>query len=1187
MKFKKLAVIAGVLLVAAIAALAIAVHLYNPRSLALSLAASVKANTGRELQFGDVKINVLPRPAVVLSDVRFGNAAWGSQPWLARAGRVHATVDALELLAGRLRIRHIEMSDAAVLLETNREGIGNWVTGSADADSLAWLKTIEIGAFSLEKLALTYRDGTTGSAMSAQLDSAQLAAGSATAPIRLDVRATVNGKKVEVGGTLGALGALIANGPGYTVEVDGKFGAATMSVHGTVDQPLDGGRFSLELRAQLPEFAEYVALAGANVPPLGPFRGATKLTGTLAAPAFADLDVDFGTPDRMKLTARGELTGQRSADRTYAWHSTGLDLTVQGAQFSDFGQWTGKPLPQLGAYRIAARMSGPLTGPELTGIDATVGGSGKPEIRLRGAVANLRAASGLDLQLVAAAGDWWHAGTLAAAPRLPPFRASARVRDTRHGYRVDNLELKIAHSTVSASLQVAQRGPRLHVTGKAASRLIDLARIAPDKSAPDVAAPAAKATAAADHWKFADVELDLNIGRLVFPDGRQLQSGSGRIALQDGRLKASALQATLGSANLKIDGSIADPQKIDGLDLKLAAQGGELADLLSFFGKKFPPVGPFQARAHLRGSLEAPNLTAIDATAGRSGQSLRASGQIEDALKWVGVDLALTANINDSVAAGRLLGMEVPRLPVLRASARVAGPQGGYAFDELKLALGRTSVQGRVLVTAAEPRPRVAATLSGTLVDLSELPSVHPKPDAPNPLLGADVDADLRFNRVVLPSRQALGPVSGTARLADGAVELKQFVVAVDGATATFDGKVKDPLTPAGFDLTVNAKITHGTGLAALTGLRLHDLPASTLSGRLTDVANGYAVAGLKLGGTATTMAGDVTITRGAKRFKVNAKTTSPLLDVTAFVHPAAAGGAPKPAVAGARIIPDVPLPLEVLRVIDADLDLRFDTVKFSEGAPLGPLLVRALIADGVLKAEPVHLTGKPGQTLTLAGTVDATRSAWALDVEGKGIDFHEIVTRFGRPDILTGGITDLALHLQGTGKSVAAILGSLNGDAQLKVGPHRIHNFAIPLDKGIVMHMFGLANPFLKADPNTEVKCFTARVPIKNGIITSEQRVATETAKYNAVMTGTVNLRTEGLDLIVTPIVRGEVTTVVRLSGTLAAPVVDVNAVGAIAKRAVKLYATVATLGAWWVTDTLIKTIAQDPSPCATALVP
>jgi hypothetical protein len=585
--------------------------------------------------------------------------------------------------------------------------------------------------------------------------------------------------------------------------------------------------------------------------------------------------------------------------------------------------------------------------------------------------------------------------------------------------------------------------------------------------------------------------------------------------------------------------------------------------------------------------LEAPNLTAIDATAGRSGQSLRASGQIEDAMKWTGVELALTANINDSVAAGRLFGFDVPRLPVLRASTRVAGPQGGYAFDELKLALGRTSVQGRVVFTPAEPRPRVTATLSGTLVDLSELPSLHSKPDAPNPLLAADVDADLRVNRVVLPGRQTLGPVSGTARLADGAVELKQFVVAVDGATATFDGKIKDPLKPAALDLMVNAKIAHGAGLAAFTGLRLHDLPAFALSGRLTDVASGYALAGLKLGGTATNIAGDVAITRGSKRFKVSAKTTSPLLDVSAFVQPAAADSAPKPTIAGARIIPDVPIPLEVLRVIDADLDLRFDTVKFGDAALLGPLLVRALIADGVLKADPVELTAKPGQTLSVAGTVDATRSAWALDVEGKGIDFGEMLTRFGRPDVVTGGITDLAMHLQGTGKSLAAILGSLNGDAQLKVGPYRIHNFAVPLDKGTVMHMFGLANPFLKADPDTDVKCLTARVPIKNGILTSERRVATETVKYNAVMSGTVNLRTEGLDLTVTPVVRGEVTTVVRLSGTLAAPVVGVNAVGALAKSAVTLGATVATLGAWWVADALIKKTAKDPSPCATALVP
>ncbi len=73
----------------------------------------------------------------------------------------------------------------------------------------------------------------------------------------------------------------------------------------------------------------------------------------------------------------------------------------------------------------------------------------------------------------------------------------------------------------------------------------------------------------------------------------------------------------------------------------------------------------------------------------------------------------------------------------------------------------------------------------------------------------------------------------------------------------------------------VNAKLTRGTGLSAFTGLRLQNLPAFTASGKLTDVPNGYALAGLTLATAAATIAGDVAVTRGAKRLKVSAKTSS------------------------------------------------------------------------------------------------------------------------------------------------------------------------------------------------------------------------------------------------------------------------------------------------------------------------
>ncbi len=180
---------------------------------------------------------------------------------------------------------------------------------------------------------------------------------------------------------------------------------------------------------------------------------------------------------------RGDVTGKGSAAGGYEWQSSGLDLLVEGAQFSDLARWVGQSLPVLGPYRIAARVAGSTTAPALPAIDVAVGGRGTPQITLAGKVADLRTASGIDVKLAASASDWWRLDTAANGQRLPPFRASARVRGTRQGYRVDDLELKVADSKVNASLRVVPGGPRLRITGKVTAPLIDLARRPPASGA--------------------------------------------------------------------------------------------------------------------------------------------------------------------------------------------------------------------------------------------------------------------------------------------------------------------------------------------------------------------------------------------------------------------------------------------------------------------------------------------------------------------------------------------------------------------------------------------------------------------------------------------------------------------------------------------------------------------------------
>ena len=1193
MRLKRLVITAFVLLATVLAAVAIAAALLVPRWLAPKVAEIVSTETGRELSVGEAALTLTPWPALVLSQLRFANAPWGSQPWLAQAGRASAELDVWALLSGRLRIRHVMLRDATVLLETDASGTGNWVVGAAGAAKPASPDAFWVERLTLQSVAFTYRDGQTGKATPVQIDSALVIAAAAGQAIELSARSTVGGAPVEASGTIGPLAAILANTP-YAVNLEGKFGAASVSVHGSIDRPRELGGFNLAVQVKAVELADVVALFGAKVTPAGPLRGAAQVGGTLAAPLFTAIDVAAGTSGRMALTARGEIAGKRAAAGGFEWQSSGLDLLVEGAQLSDLARWLGTSLPALGAYRIAARAAGTPAAPALPSIDIAVGGRGTPQITLRGNIADLRAASGIDVKVTASSTAWWQLGTAAGGQRVPPFRASAHVRGARQAIRIDDLELKVAESAVSASLQVERGGPRPRITGKVSSPLIDLARRPPVGGSANAPAAASSSPKSGDHWKFADVDLDLQIARLVFPGGRELRSGRGRLALDDGRLTARALSATLGGANLKLDGSVADPANMTGIDVGIGLQGGEGAELSAFFGKPVAPVGPYQGQARLQGSLDALRLTVIDATAGRPGQRLRASGQIDDLLHWQGIALAMAADVNDSQAAGRLFGAELPRLPALRATANVTGPLGGYVLDDLKLALGRTSVQGRVVFAPGEPRPRVTAKLSGPLVDLSELPVAPSKATAPqagasSPALAVDVDADIRFDRLVLPDRRSLGPVSGVAQLSAGTLAVKQFSLALDGASMTVSGTVGEASKFAALELQVNVEVVRGAGLAAFTGLKLRDLPAFTASATLTDVADGYALSALKLASAVTTVAGDLALTRGPKRFKVSAKLQSALLDASALAKPAAAGDK-SPAAAGARAIADMALPVDALRAIDADLELRIDSVKFGDAAPLGPVLLRALIAEGRLNAEPMQLAGDGSQLLNASATVDAEQAAWNLRLEGKGLDLGKMAARFGHPGLLTGGRTELTLQVRGRGKTLHALLGSLDGEARVQVGPMRLRSAAVNFDRGVVTRTLDLVNPVPEKEPETDIKCIAVRVPIKNGILSADQGIAAETSKYNVVLSGSLNLRTEAIDIAVTPVVTSgigvgtaSIAKIVRVGGTLSAPALGVDAVG-VAKSAVN--AGVAVMATpWWLADAVLKKARSDPNPCATAL--
>ncbi len=75
-----------------------------------------KAATGREVSIGEISLAVSLSPAIVVHDVKLGNAPWGSRPEMVIAERKAAHTDLIPLIFGTVNIGDLELIGADVLL---------------------------------------------------------------------------------------------------------------------------------------------------------------------------------------------------------------------------------------------------------------------------------------------------------------------------------------------------------------------------------------------------------------------------------------------------------------------------------------------------------------------------------------------------------------------------------------------------------------------------------------------------------------------------------------------------------------------------------------------------------------------------------------------------------------------------------------------------------------------------------------------------------------------------------------------------------------------------------------------------------------------------------------------------------------------------------------------------------------
>ena len=450
MRWKMIAGGAVGLLVLLIATLYLILATYDYNRLKPEIVRAVTDATGRELTLGgDIKLDIGLAPALVVTEVKFANTAWGSQPLMLKADRLQARLRLLPLLRRDVELERIALVGLDLFLETDAVGRGNWdFEGAAGrGKSLPVDMHVDVTNVSIENLNFAFRDGKTGSTTRFTLAGLDAVKNPSADGLTVDIKGTVNGQPAEISGKIGLLRNL-GGGEPFPLDLTGEVSGAKLNLAGSIGDPRNLREIDLNVHA-----------SGANLAGVG---GALAI-GLPATDAFTVAGRLKGSPERLTLEdaagnlSRGSVTlnVQGNVGDVVSLTDMRLDLTGSGNDLAELGRIIDVALPQTGPFTVKGRLTGSAKALSLTEAQGSASRESL-KVRAHGKIKDLLAFSGMDLEVTASGKDLAELARIidVRLPRTGPFAVKGRLTGSTKA-----LSLTEAQGSVSReSLRVSATG---------------------------------------------------------------------------------------------------------------------------------------------------------------------------------------------------------------------------------------------------------------------------------------------------------------------------------------------------------------------------------------------------------------------------------------------------------------------------------------------------------------------------------------------------------------------------------------------------------------------------------------------------------------------------------------------------------------------------------------------------------
>lgn len=1036
-----------------------------------------KEATGRDLTFTALDLNLLSTtPSISARGIAFENAVWSENPYLATVDALDLQFKLFPLLSGVLDLERLVVSGVDVFIETNEVGASN-LDFSGDGENAAVAE-----APSVEEV-------------SEAVDSA---GGSPILPIlRLvdisDVSVTISDAR---------------SGANNSVTL------AEVSVRGDgADQPLNitvsGAADDLPITAQ----------------------------GSLGSPN-AMLDSDLVWP----LQLAGDLAGiglQLDGQVQDPAGGAGIDVTfaVAGEELADAARIAGVDVPTIGAFDIRGALKGDVDDDlAIQDLSVEFGSTDFVRVDVSGGVASLVELDGVDLAIAVRGDETAALSPVAerfagqAIPALGPFGLTAAIKGGQEdGVSLNDLDFSLGRE---ALLLVTANGT-----------VADLLSVSGVSVGFSVATPSVAAL---------NPILEPYSPHPVPDLGALSVSGAVTGAL-DSAMQLSDLSVALGDASLisvQVNGGIGNLLEQSGLDIDLAVtsdQIGALSPLAQqFAGQNVPALGPLSLSAEIAGGLnDVVRVSDIALSLGEESiLEVAVTGGIDDALNQRGIDLDIQVESDEIAAlspiAQEFAGQSVPALGALQISADVSGDMdAGISLSDLDLKLGEETL--------------IAVAVTGGIADLLAQKGIELRVKAEGVETANLSDIAQSFGGQGVPS---FGPFSVTAKVEGAPAErfkLDDLVVSVgseEKAKLSISGAVEDLVALTGVDIglaidspDLSKASTKEFQLPAIAPVEIRARAVGSLTESLE--VNGLSA---KLG--ESDLAGTISAALDGGIPRVKVALTSTLLDLAALQSQASSGESSSSSSSGSttasgggsqssdgRVIPADPLPLDALKLVNADVSVKVAKLVLNLGE-MSNAEIGISLEGGDLQVTPFKANAAGGLVsggFKLLGSKDVP--TLEVGLKGDNLDIGGIMDLAGAPGVINGPLT-LDVGITGLGNNPRAIAATLDGTAKLVVANGL-------MNKSAMIENFGsgvttVTEILFANKENVVVECLYNDLTFDQGVAEINTGVL-ETEISTVEFDGDIDLRVEEIDLDVTP--KGSVAgfvdigVPVAIGGTLAKP--------------------------------------------------